>query len=171
MSSLIPMQMVASGFLAGALKSGPFRAAFADVQFGLVAAGEKSGRFQDHVDAQVFPRQISRVAFLEDLNLVTAHDDVLVVVADFAVEFSVDRVPFQEMREGFGVGEIVDRLNAFDLFLRHRAQDVAPDAPEAVDCVVSHRKDLKVEELDRYRKRLTSTLSVRTAKRRMRQSG
>ena len=30
----------------------PFRAALADMQFGLVAAGEKSGRFQDDVDAQ-----------------------------------------------------------------------------------------------------------------------
>ena len=60
----------------------------------------------------------------------------------------MDRVPFEQMRERVRVGEIVDRANALDLFLRHGAQDVAPDAPEAVDCVVSHKKKVKtVEEL------------------------
>jgi hypothetical protein len=27
-----------------------------------------------------------------------------------------------------------------DLFLRHRAKDVASDAPETVDCVIGHRE-------------------------------
>ena len=40
-----------------------------------------------------------------------------VVVADLAVEFAVDRVPFQQMREGVGVGQIVDRDDAFDVAL------------------------------------------------------
>ena len=136
------MQMVASGFFAGALIKDAFRAAFGDVQFRLVAAGEKSGRFQDDIDAEIFPRQRGRVLLLEDPNLVSAHDDVLVVVADFAVEFSVDRVPLQQMREGVGVGEIVDAFDALDIFLRHGAQDVAPDAAEAVDSIVGHKKAL-----------------------------
>jgi hypothetical protein len=43
------------------------------------------------------------------------------------------------MRESFGVGEIVDCADVLDLFLRHRAQDVATDASEAVDSVISHK--------------------------------
>ena len=46
-----------------------------------------------------------------------ADDDVLVVVADLAVEFPVDRVPLEQMRERVGVGEIVDRADAFDVAL------------------------------------------------------
>ena len=95
----------------------PFRACLADMQFRLVAAGEKSGRFQHDFHAQIFPGQIPRVAFLQNLNLVTAHDDVLLVVTDLAVEFPVDRIPFQQMRERVGVGQIVDRADAFDVAL------------------------------------------------------
>jgi hypothetical protein len=45
------------------------------------------------------------------------------------------------MSQSFGVGEIVDCANALDLFLRHRAQDVATDASEAVDSVISHKQE------------------------------
>ena len=116
-----------------------FRAGLADVQLGFVAAGEKSGRFQHHIHPQFFPRQIARVALLEDFDLVTAHDDVFIVVADLAVELAMNRVPFEQMRQGMGIGEIVDRANALDLFLCHCAQDIAPDAAEAVNCEVCHK--------------------------------
>ena len=69
----------------------------------------------------------------------TAHDDVLFVESDFAVEFAMDRVPFEKMRESLCIGQIVDCADALDLFLGHGAQDVASDASEAVDSVISHR--------------------------------
>jgi hypothetical protein len=47
----------------------PFCAAFADVQLSLIAAGEEPGRFQNNIDIQLFPREISRVALLEDPDL------------------------------------------------------------------------------------------------------
>ena len=68
------------------------------------------------------------------------HDDVFVVVTDLAVEFAVHRVPFEQMGERMRVGEIVDREDLLDLFLRHGAKDVAPDAPETVDSVIGHRR-------------------------------
>ena len=114
-------------------------AAFRQVQLGFVAAGEKAGRLQDHLHAEIFPGQIARIALLQDLNLMPADDDVLGVVPDLAIEFPVDRVPLEEMRQGLGVGEVVDGGDAFDVALVHRAQDVASDSAEAVDAVVSHR--------------------------------
>ena len=69
-----------------------------------------------------------------------ADDDVFVVITDFAVEFAVHRIPFEQMSEGVRVCEIVDSEDLLDLFLRHRAKDVASDAPETVDCVIGHRK-------------------------------
>ena len=110
------------------------------MQLRFVAAGEKTGRFQDDIHAQIFPGQIGRIAFFQDFNLVAAHDDVFGVVADLAVEFAVDGVPLQQVREGVGVGQVVDGDDAFDVALLHRAQDVAPDAAEAVDAVICHRE-------------------------------
>ena len=119
------------------------------MQLSFVAAGKKSGRFQDNIDIESFPREISRIALLQNLNLVAAHDDVFLVVTDFTVELAMDRVPFEEVGKRLRVGQIVNRANALDLFLRHRAQDVAADAPEAVDCVICHRSVEGVEELKR----------------------
>ena len=124
------------------------------MQLGFVAAGEKPGRFKHNIDVQFFPRQVRRIAFLEDFNFVTAHDDVLVVVTDFAVEFAVHRIPFKQMGQGMRVSEIIDSDDLLDLFLRHRAKDVASDAPETVDCVIGHKGKLKVEGLNGYAENL-----------------
>ena len=70
-----------------------------------------------------------------------ADDDVLRVVSDLAIETAVDAVPFQEVREGFGVREIIDGGDLFDLRLAHGAQDVAPDAAEAIDSDSWHEGD------------------------------
>src|SRR5256714_14534958 len=116
-----------------------FRAAFGDMELGFVAAGKKAGRFQNNIHTEIFPRQIPGIAFLEDLNLMAANDDVLGIEADLAVELAVDRVPFQKMRDGLRVRQIVDRGDTFDVALFHRAKDVATDSAEAVDTVGSHK--------------------------------
>ena len=73
----------------------PFRTRLTNMQFCLVPAGEKPSRLQHHVDPQILPRQIPRVPFLQNPNLVPAHYNVLLIVTDFAVKFPVDRVPLQ----------------------------------------------------------------------------
>ena len=120
-----------------------FRTGFAQMQLSLVAAREKAGRLEHNVDLQFLPRQVRRVALFQDCNLVPAHDDVFLVIADLAVEFPVDRVPFEQVGKRFCVGEIVDCAHSLHLFLRHGAEHVAPDPAEAIDCVVSHRKKVK----------------------------
>ena len=117
----------------------PLRSGLANVQFGFVACGEKAGRFPDNIDTEAFPRKISRVALLQNLNLVAAYNNIFLIVTDFTVELAVNRVPFQEVGQRFCIREVVNRLNARDLFLRHRPEDVPPDAPEAVDCVICHK--------------------------------
>src|SRR5438874_5959880 len=109
------------------------------MQFCLVAAGKKSGRFEDDVDFEILPWQGPGVAFLQDPNLVIADDDVLVVVTYLAVELAMNRVPFKQMREGARVGEIINRANALHLFLCHGAQDIASNSPETINSVISHK--------------------------------
>jgi len=60
------------------------------MQFGFVAAGEEPGRLEHNINVQSFPRQVRRIAVLQDSNFVPAYDDVFVVIPDFAVEFAVD---------------------------------------------------------------------------------
>ena len=128
----------------------PFGACLAQMQFSFVAAGKQSRRFEDDINIQLFPWEVCRVAFLQNPNFVAAHDDVLVIVTNLAVEFAVHRVPFKQMRQGMRVSEIIDSENLLDLFLRHCAKDIASDSPETVDCVIGHKRKLKVEGLNRY---------------------
>jgi hypothetical protein len=43
------------------------------------------------------------------------------------------------MRERMRVGEIVDRADFLNVFLRHSPQNIATDAPETVDAVICHK--------------------------------
>src|SRR4029077_718219 len=124
------------------------------MQLGLVTVGKETCRFEHDIDVQFFPRQIGRIALLQDLNFVTAHDDVLVIVTNLTVEFAVHRIPFEQMRQSVCVSEIVDGEDLLDLLLRHGAKDVASDAPETVDCVIGHKGKLKIEGLNRYAENL-----------------
>ena len=87
------------------------------MQFGFVAAGEETGRFQHNINVQFFPRKVCRIAILHDPDLVTAHDDILVVVTDLAVEFAVHRIPFEQMCQRMCVREIVYREHPLQLLL------------------------------------------------------
>ena len=94
-----------------------FCASLAQMQLGFLAAGEQSGRFQHYIDVQFFPRQVRRVALLQNFDFVTTHDDVFVIVTDLAVEFAMHRIPLEQMGQSVRIREIVDRENALDLFL------------------------------------------------------
>src|SRR5450432_2140892 len=61
------------------------RATLADVKPCLITAGEKAGRLEHDIDAEIFPRQLARIAFLQDLYLVSPNDDVFFIVADLTV--------------------------------------------------------------------------------------
>ena len=59
------------------------------MQFGFVATGEEPGRLEHNINLQFFPRQVRRIAVLQDSNFVPPYDDVFVVITDFAVEFAM----------------------------------------------------------------------------------
>jgi hypothetical protein len=66
-----------------------FGACLTQMQVGLVTAGEQPSRFEHDINVEFFPREVGRIALLQDFDFVTSHDDMLVVVTDFAVEFAV----------------------------------------------------------------------------------
>ena len=87
------------------------------MELGFVATGKKPGRLQNDFHAQIFPGQIGGIALFENANFVTAHDNVLLVVANITVESPMHRIPLEKMCQSAGVGEIIDRTNFGDVVL------------------------------------------------------
>ncbi len=100
---------------------------------GALARGEKAGRLDDHVDAEVGPRQCRRVTFCEHLERGAVHADPVAVELD-PLESAVRRVVVEQVCENVRRSEVVDG-NHVEL---PAAVDVSPkkvatDATEAVD--------------------------------------
>ena len=105
-----------------------------EVLRGVVALGEEAGGLDHHVGAHVAPRQCRRIALREHLQLVAVDDQAVVGEVDLALERAEDRVVLEQMRERLRVGDVVhtDPVDVRSARVRG-AEDVAPDAAEAVD--------------------------------------
>src|SRR5690606_5576479 len=104
-----------------------------DVLAGILGLGEPAGGLDDHVDAELAPGQLGRVALLQGLDGGAADADGVLADLDVAVEGAQHRVVLEQVGEGGVVGEVVD---GDDLDLAAgglgRAPEVAADAPETV---------------------------------------
>ena len=82
-----------------------------------------------------FHGSLRRVLLGEDLDAVAVDGDAVGIVRDVAVVGAVHRVVLEEVRERLGVREVVDRdeVEVGDALLLGGAEDLAPDAAEAVD--------------------------------------
>ena len=109
-----------------------------------VAAREEPGRLEDDVDPELAPRQRRRVALREHLHLLAAGVDDAVAERDLARERAERRVVLQEMCHRGGITEVVDRDDLHVCPERLlRAEEVPPDAPEAIDANTNrHRSSL-----------------------------
>jgi hypothetical protein len=100
----------------------------------VVALGEEAGGLDHHVGAQVAPWQRRRIALREHLQLVAVHDQAVVREVHLALERAEDRVVLEQVGERLRVGDVVhtDPVDVRPARVRG-AEDVAPDAAEAVD--------------------------------------
>ena len=105
-----------------------------EVLRGVVALGEEARGLDDHVGAHVAPGQRGGIALREHLQLVAIHDQAVVREVDLALERTEYRVVLEEVRERLRVGDVVhtDPVDVRTARVRG-AEDVAPDAAEAVD--------------------------------------
>ncbi len=105
----------------------------AQMQRRLVARGEQAGRFDHDVDLEFLPRQLGRIALREHAEGVAVEHDLIALGLDLMLERAVHRVMLEQMREGLGVGDVVDR-DDLDLFLvQHRPKSHPADSAETVD--------------------------------------
>ncbi len=101
---------------------------------GGIALGEEAGRLDHHVDAQVAPRQVLRVALREHLEHIVADSDAVLVHLDRRGECTKDRVVLQQ------VGHLIERAEVVDADeidvgapLLGGAEEVAANAAKAID--------------------------------------
>ncbi len=129
-SSLTPRQMVTSGFFAGAL----IRTRFAPPL--VICSSALSRLVKKPVDSRTtstpksFQGKLAGIRSFKILILWPRTMMFCVVVTDLAVEFAVDRIPFQQVCESEGVGQIVDRADAFDVALCIARRTLRPMRPK-----------------------------------------
>src|SRR6185437_9760135 len=85
------------------------------------------------VDAQVLPWQLCRVLHGEDLELILVDGDLVAARLDVGLQIAENRVVLEQMRQGRGIRQVVDRDEVDLAAARRRAHDVATDAAESVD--------------------------------------
>ncbi len=102
---------------------------------GLLAVGEEAGAFQRHVDAELAPGQLRRIALGGHRHPAAPGIDGAVLGLDLAGEGAVDGVVAQQMGVGLDRAQIVDGddLDVVAAAFQDGAQHQAADAPESVD--------------------------------------
>ena len=130
--SLTPRTTVMSSLVAGA-EMMTFLTVRAEVGLGLFGVGEEAGGLDDDLGADGGPVELGGVALGEDLDLLAVDGDEVLAVGDLVLEVAEDGVVLEQVGEGGGGGEVVDG-DEFDVRVAEcGAEDVAPDAAEAVD--------------------------------------
>ena len=106
-----------------------------EMRLRLVLRREDAGAFERDVDAERLMGQLGRVPDRRDLDLAHADIDGVAGNLHFVREAAVDGIVTQEMRVGFNRAKVVERdhLDVLAAQLHDGAQDIAADAPKAVD--------------------------------------
>src|SRR5436309_14545755 len=100
---------------------------------GVVPVRETAGGLEHVVHAEAAPREVLRVPEGQDLDGPAVDDQVVVLGLDRDIQHAVDRIVLEQVGEGLGVGQVVDRDEFQGRIAQRRAQYVAPDASEPVD--------------------------------------
>ncbi len=100
----------------------------------LVPAGEETGRFEHDLGTEFGPGQQRGLALGQDPNVAVADEEVAAFDVDGHGQAALGAVVAQQVRERVRRSQVVDP-DHFDVRTgsQHGAQEVAPDAPEAVD--------------------------------------
>src|SRR4030095_16651508 len=98
-----------------------------EVLGGVVALGEDAGRLDDHVDAQVAPGELGRVALGAGQDPLAGDGDRLVVEGDVPLQAAEGRVVLEQVRQGLVVGQVVHGHD-LDVLALGRPEVVAADA-------------------------------------------
>ena len=76
--------------------------------------GEAAGRFDDDLRAHRLPGKLGGILFGENLDRLAVDGDAVGAGGDLVGQIAENGIVLQQVRQGFGIGEIVDR-DEFDI--------------------------------------------------------
>jgi hypothetical protein len=98
-----------------------------------IALGEETGGFEYDFNAEIFPGQLRRILRRQNLELLTGDRDAVAAGLHVGLEVAEHRVVLEQVGEGGGIREVVDR-DEIDISAAQRGtHDVAANSPEPVD--------------------------------------
>jgi hypothetical protein len=112
---------------------------------GFLRIDEEAGRFDDDIDAVLFPWEAGRILGADDVDVLAIHDEHIVLGfvgagflgTDFALEATLGGIVLEEVSEVVGWHDIADcdYLDVFadETLLDHRPEDEAADASKPVN--------------------------------------
>ena len=100
---------------------------------GFIAVTEDTGRFDNNLNTQFFPGELRRVALRENLNLFAVHDQVCTIGADVAGKGAMNRIVFEQMGQGGGIGQVINGDNIQAVGLRNNPQHIAANTSKSVN--------------------------------------
>ena len=109
-----------------------------DVYRRLVAVSKEACGLNDNIHLALTPRDARRVAFAEDGNGFSVNHKLPLTGGDVGVEFTEQRVVFQQMGQRFTVGQIVDGHNLNLRVTLGSTQYVATDTAKTVNTDLYH---------------------------------
>src|SRR3989338_4810241 len=111
-----------------------FCPALRDVHFGLLLVGESAGGFDNDVDAQVRPWDLSGVFVAQHFKLLAVDAQAVPIGFDGAVECPQNGVILQKISMSFERNRQVVHREKFDILMaKTRTKYIAPNAPKPVD--------------------------------------
>ena len=105
----------------------------AQVLLRIRAFRKQTRRFDNDIRADRSPVDLARILSLENLEALAVHGDRIVGAGHMMVQVTEDGVVLKQVREGLGIGDVVDGYELDILVIQRRAHDVASDAAKAVD--------------------------------------
>ncbi len=95
--------------------------------------GKAAGGFDHDINTELRPRQVCRVLFGEDLELITIDGQLFAIDLDRARKFTVNLVVFEQMRECRSVRQIVNSRNVESLDLQCAPKHESADTSKTID--------------------------------------
>ncbi len=110
-----------------------FFSARRDVLFSAFFSREETCALQNDVNAELSPRKFFRVAVSQNFYVLAVYFEEAVVYFDFAVEFALSCIIFQQVSEHFRIGQVVDCDNLDTLHVLNAAESQTSDTTKSVN--------------------------------------
>src|SRR5579872_5068943 len=110
---------------------------------------EETGGLDNHVHTGLIPGNLNRIPLGKNQDLFPIDDDVVLFVANLALEVSIIAVMLKQKSIGMSIRQVVDRDDldiTVGISIEHCAKTQAADAPKSIDTNSNCHSDVPPQE-------------------------